>query len=360
MGTIMRNNVVYGNTSSIIELSMADYEAREAAGGVDSDVLYFIPDADEYNNMSVNTNIADFFSITKDYVVGDLCIFNNQLYEFIADKPAGSWDESVVKQTTIKEKLDGLNTNMNNYLPLSGGIITGELTIANEIDGGMLMAKHSSGTALNVLSVGRTNNLGIGAGLFNAGTGYVNIYAGDGIGFHLPLGDGNSRLVSFEANDSVQSLYPVPSDTIHLGTSSMKWHTLYAKTGTINTSDEREKENIIPMKENTIMTFDRDGSSQEVDIYSELFDRLEPVEYNFINNTDGRTCFGLVAQQVISAMKEVGFEENDLDLAHHDYYTDEETGEEKDTYGLNYNNLIALLIHEVQKLKEEVASLKAE
>ena len=88
MGTIMRNNVVYGNTSSIIELSMADYEAREAAGGVDSDVLYFIPDADEYNNINANTNIADFFSITRDYVAGDYCIFNGQLYKFIADKAA--------------------------------------------------------------------------------------------------------------------------------------------------------------------------------------------------------------------------------------------------------------------------------
>lgn len=356
MGTIMRNNVVYGSTSNIIELSMADYEAREASGGIDSDVIYFIPDAEEYNSTSANTNIAEFFSITKDYVVGDLCIFNNTLYEFISDKTAGNWNESSVVVTTIGEKV-------SDCLPLSGGNLTGSLILDNEGDGCMLMAKNTSGTALNIISVGNTNNLGIGSGLYNAGAGYTHIYGGTDVTFQVPPDkDGNSIVIGFK-NDSRGSdnstFYPISDGVIYLGLASNKWNTIYSKTGTVNTSDEREKENIIPMKENTIMTFDRDGSSQEIDIYSELFDRLEPVEYNFINNTDGRTCFGLVAQQVISAMEEIGFEENDLDLAHHEYYTDEETGEEKDTYGLNYNNLIALLIHEVQKLKAEVASLKS-
>ena len=118
MGTIMRNNVVYGSSASnIIELSMADYEAREAAGGIDSDVLYFIPDAEEYANVSANTNISDFFSIETDYVAGDFCIFNNQLYEFVEDKPAGSWDEEVVRSTNIKEiideKLSTINYNLD-------------------------------------------------------------------------------------------------------------------------------------------------------------------------------------------------------------------------------------------------------
>jgi hypothetical protein len=45
-------------------------------------------------------------------------------------------------------------------------------------------------------------------------------------------------------------------------------------------------------------------------------------------------------------------------LVHHDYWVDEETNESKDSYGLAYNNLIAMLIHEVQKLKKEVAALK--
>ena len=50
-------------------------------------------------------------------------------------------------------------------------------------------------------------------------------------------------------------------------------------------------------------------------------------------------------------MEELGISEHELDLVHHDTWIDEETGEEKDAYGIAYENLIALLIHEVQKLK---------
>lgn len=240
----------------------------------------------------------------------------------------------------------------------------GNLVIDNEQKNGGIFMKNTSGTLLNVLGVGKTNNLGIGGGLFNAKSGWTNIYSGDAVSFNVPKKDGSTESLTFlgsRTNGSGKaSFHPFHDGEYYLGTTGHKWNVIYSKNGTINTSDEREKENIVPMGVSPIMTLDLDGESEPIDIYSELFDRLEPVEFNFIENTDGRTHFGLVAQQVISAMEEVGFEENDLDLAHHEYYTDEETGEEKDTYGLNYNNLIALLIHEVQKLKAEVASLKAE
>ena len=242
--------------------------------------------------------------------------------------------------------------------------LKGNLVIGNEQDNGGIFMKNTSGTLLNVLGVGKTNNLSIGAGLFNAKSGWANIYGGNAVSFNVPKDDGSTEALSFvgsrTTSDSAPAFYPNTDSNTYLGTGGCKWNTIYSKTGTINTSDEREKENIIPMGASPIMTIALDDESEPIDIYSELFDRLIPVEFNFIDSTDGRTHFGLVAQQVISAMAEVGFEENDLDLAHHEYYTDEETGEEKDTYGLNYNNLIALLIHEVQKLKAEVDLLKAE
>lgn len=236
----------------------------------------------------------------------------------------------------------------------------GNLVIDNEQNNGGLFIKNTSGTLLNVIGIGSTNNLGIGGGLFNAKSGWANIYGGTNVSFYVPKSDGSPLSLTYGQYNDVPFFYPSPTDITLLGNSNKKWGTIYSKTGIINTSDEREKENIIPMGASSIMTLALDDESEPIDIYSELFDRLIPVEFNFIDSTDGRTHFGLVAQQVISAMAEVGFEENDLDLAHHEYYTDEETGEEKDTYGLNYNNLIALLIHEVQKLKAEVASLKAE
>ncbi len=160
-----------------------------------------------------------------------------------------------------------------------------------------------------------------------------------------------------------KTIRPVSDNFTSLGESGYVWSKVYAKIGTIQTSDEREKENIVPLGENLIMPLSLDNRMEQIDIHSELFDRLQPVQYNFING-DGRICYGLVAQQVASSMEEVGIGEDELDLVHHEYWIDE-NGEEKDSYGLSYTNLIAMLIHEVQKLKtkndileERISSLK--
>ena len=128
-------------------------------------------------------------------------------------------------------------------------------------------------------------------------------------------------------------------------------------SGTISqTSDHRLKENIMPLGIPQLMPVD--GGAVETDLHSELFDRLKPVQYRFIDG-NGKICYGLIAQDVVEAMHEVGIEENSLDLVHHNFWT-EKTGEEKEQYSVSYNSLIALLVHEVQKLKSEINILKGE
>ena len=148
--------------------------------------------------------------------------------------------------------------------------------------------------------------------------------------------------------------YPVADGTVACGTGSHRWYRLYATSATVQTSDEREKENIVPLGGNNAATYSLRGESSSIDIHSELFDRLIPVQYNYING-DGKTCYGLIAQQVVSVMEELGISEQELDLVHHETWADDETGESKDTYGIAYENLIALLIHEVQKLKQQIS-----
>jgi len=156
--------------------------------------------------------------------------------------------------------------------------------------------------------------------------------------------------------------YPVADALVSCGTSSHKWYRLYAGSATVLTSDRRQKENIKPLGSvsktinSSSATYSMNPRSRSVetertDIYSELFDRLEPVEYNLINSGNRRKNFGLIAQDILAVMEELGIDEDELDLVYHEYHKDEETGEEFDTYGLAYENLIALLIHEVQKLK---------
>lgn len=141
-----------------------------------------------------------------------------------------------------------------------------------------------------------------------------------------------------------------------------RWHRVYAENATISTSDRRMKENIIPLGacDPMPMALDAENSSG-YDIHSELFAKFQPVQYNFKKGgKDGkRTCYGLIAQDVLDSMKELGISEDELDLVHHDYYRDE-NGNPADAYGIAYENIIAMLIHEVQKLNTKVDNLESE
>lgn len=131
--------------------------------------------------------------------------------------------------------------------------------------------------------------------------------------------------------------------TCYLGASDKRWKQLYASTACNTSSDIRLKKNIV-------------GLSDE---HSELFDRLQPVQYNMIDGND-RIHYGFVAQHVASAMAELNIDEDELDLVQHDHWIDSETKEPCDEYGLVYDNFIAMLVHEVQKLKREIKTLKGE
>lgn len=144
----------------------------------------------------------------------------------------------------------------------------------------------------------------------------------------LQDGDGSATYNAF--------FKPVSNGKCTLGASANRWYAVYAANATIQTSDAREKENFISLD----------------DRHSQLFDKLRPVQYNFING-NGRRCYGLIAQDVLSAMEELGIGEHELDLVHHDTWFDEESQTTRDSFGLAYANLIAMLIHEVQQLKRE-------
>lgn len=49
--------------------------------------------------------VSDEYSEETAYLTGAYCIYSNRLYRFIADKEAGSWDESFVTPVTIAEEL---------------------------------------------------------------------------------------------------------------------------------------------------------------------------------------------------------------------------------------------------------------
>ena len=158
--------------------------------------------------------------------------------------------------------------------------------------------------------------------------------------------------------------------SLNLGNGSHRWAVVYAKTGSINTSDRNEK--------NTIADIDPEQAEK-------LIMGLKPSTFKFNDGTSGRTHWGLISQDIEELLPQIGM--SDLDFAGfiktpktEDYYedvpetvTDEETGEEKTVtrkelktrtvegeyvYALRYSEFIAPLICMVQKQQKQIENLE--
>lgn len=125
------------------------------------------------------------------------------------------------------------------------------------------------------------------------------------------------------------TILPNADATYNLGSSSLKWDTVYAAVGTIDTSDAKEKENIT-----------------DSDLGLDFISELQPKSYKFKKGTSGRTHYGLVSQDVENTL--VKFNKSGHDFAGFCKDTTD-TGEE--IYGLRYNEFIAPMIKAIQELK---------
>lgn len=253
--------------------------------------------------------------------------------------------------TCVGIKTTGNINGTNEYL--TGSLYVGSKTSSTDGKNGLAFGSsgsvfmQGSNPTINFLQAGKGGT--IGAKIFidtpSDGFNYLKFKADNKylVFRQAPSTDTNATAYFYGEEDGKTSL----------GASSFKWYRVYAANSSISTSDKRQKKNIKPLKDVKKEHKKPNGKIEEADIYDELFDRLEPTEYNFIGG-DNRKNFGLIAQDVLEAMIELGIGENELDLVHHDTWIDEKTGEEKDAYGIAYENLIPLLIYEVQKLKGKV------
>lgn len=157
---------------------------------------------------------------------------------------------------------------------------------------------------------------------------------------------------------------------INLGASNHRFATVFAKTGSINTSDRNEK--------NTIADIDPEQAEK-------LIMGLKPSTFKFNDGTSGRTHWGIISQDIEELLPQIGM--TDMDFAGfikspktEDYYedvsetvTDEETGEEKTVtrkelktrtvegeyvYALRYSEFISPLICMVQKQQKQIENLE--
>ena len=121
---------------------------------------------------------------------------------------------------------------------------------------------------------------------------------------------------------------PSSDNTYDLGTSSLRYDDVFATSGTVNTSDRRDKTNI-----------------QQLQYGIDEILRLQPVSYQWINHPQGDTKLGLVAQDVLEVLPEVVKTRN--------WEEGEQPGEGKmvpvDRLGIYYDDIIPVLITALQQ-----------
>ena len=148
------------------------------------------------------------------------------------------------------------------------------------------------------------------------------IYLGSGSGGSLQVWDFRVSVGG--------DLLPSTANRYNFGTYGFPWLDIYSTDGTISSSDRTWK-----------MDIDYDMSR-----YEGLFDRLRPCSFLRKNGTSGRRHHGFVAQDVEEALKAEGM--TGMDFAGFVKWPDQEAGS---GYGIRYEEIIAMLVHEVQELK---------
>lgn len=190
-----------------------------------------------------------------------------------------------------------------------------------------------TGNAATATNASYANNAGYAS---NANIAYYSnavYWSVQGTGWGVGFGAGGSG-----------NFVPSPDNTFSCGSASNRFNAIYATSGFVNTSDERQKTAIAAS-----------------DLGLGFINTLTPRSYKWINRqnvideetqelvpTPGvRTHYGLIAQEVETAL-------NGKDFAGLVY------DEEADVYGLRYEQFISPLIKAVQELSAKVDSLTSE
>lgn len=178
-------------------------------------------------------------------------------------------------------------------------------------------------------------------GALNILSGAIGIYA---LGGDLFLSSETGNVTLSGADATCQSdFYPSSDDRYDLGTPNFVWSNVYASSGVVSTSDREKKECIV------YGLYKLDG----------LLDKLEPCTCKFKNGTSGRTHATFVAQDVETALGELGLTSMDFAGLIKSPRKDEngkETGEYD--YGLRYTEFIPINTWEIQKLKTRVNEME--
>ena len=127
-----------------------------------------------------------------------------------------------------------------------------------------------------------------------------------------------------------------------LGDTSLRWHSVYAVNGSIQTSDRNEKTEI-----------------EENKLGLDFINALKTKSYKFRENNFGGTHYGLLAQDIEDVLDKFNIKVNEYAPVTKDKIIDENKNE-RYRYGLSYTEFLAPIIKSVQELSAKNDALSAE
>jgi hypothetical protein len=160
--------------------------------------------------------------------------------------------------------------------------------------------------------------------------------------------DGTANLI-FQAGEHVfnQMIRPLNDNLYSLGEGSKRWSVVYAATGTINTSDQNEKQQI------------RNISDTEKSVATKLKSLIRAYKWNDAVEKKGenaRIHFGVIAQEVKKAFESEGLDANKYGIFCYDEWDSKEEIKDENgemlvpginsgsRYGVRYDELFAFIL----------------
>lgn len=336
-GFTFNSTALYNGTNSLTSTTKGVYV------GTDGLRVY-----GQYGGFTINNIGAEYKSTDGTY----LSMSGNHLslHSFTANNATQYFDISFYNNNSIKGCInhDGIfKPNGTCFIDWSGNIDGKNVTVSGDLE--------VSGTSIISKKLYAVGGIEITGNLETNGQIVANdqIVVKDQIATKGQNPDGKyyyrtymNSMNRYSANDTKYFIQAQKSGSANTDGS---YNTVYSvnfagdvKCQTCTDSDERLKYDITNLSEQ----------------YSMLFDNLRPVTFKYKHGDSGRAHAGLIAQEVKSAMELAGLSDKDF-AAYVREITDDE-GLDGYSLALRYSEFIALLINEVQKLKEKVHNLEKE
>ena len=241
-------------------------------------------------------------------------------------------------------------SHTHSYLPLSGGTLTGNLTIPN---GTSILIKNSSDNTVSALIIDSSNNLILGNGTGNTVNAVVKgktvkLQSSNGEIALAPSGTAYSFIAESISGSNVGPAFHCSTQYYGtLGTTNFLWNKVYAVNGVSTSSDARLKKNV----------------SSDLSALMDVMAEIEPVSFEYSDLDDGKMRFGFIAQDVESTLKKHGMDPDKMALLQKDTISKDskvaKNISDTTVYFLNYSEFIALNTKMIQDLMRRVSDLES-